>query len=455
MFGRIKSNLRFSILAVFSALLFLSFLSVGLAFNVMVRQYINVSAGNILDEARITSYNIIIQQTFPGMPVLRFVMGNRQEYFRSNLRSILIDSNYNMVSPPASVSSEIVVAGLAERNLNLENLENTRLQVDDSTFFISASGINFGSIPAYSVFYIDVTDLQNFVSSINTLLIFLALLIWLIAVTAISFLSSTLTKPLRILQNCALRIGRGDFTQNSHSFLNEEFEALNKSLNHAAKQLATYDNDQKIFFQNASHELRTPMMTIKSYAEGIKYGIMDKDKAAQIILDASSRLSEMIDDILYISKIDNLTMDAKESCDLRILVQERIGLQQPLAELKELEIKFMHDKTPVFVHCAVSYVNRAIDNLMANALRFAKKEITVECYSKANNAIIIVKDDGPGFEPDDLPRVFERFFMGKEGITGIGLAIVKSIADQHKGNVTAENDSPGAKLTVNIPLLQK
>ena len=122
-----------------------------------------------------------------------------------------------------------------------------------------------------------------------------------------------------------------------------------------------------------------------------------------------------------------------------------------MAERKGLTLDFKSDSEPIIISCVISYIERAVDNLISNAIRYAKSAITLECYAIGAKATIRVLDDGPGFEPDMLPHVFERFFKGKNGLTGIGLSIVKSVVEQHKGNATAENGEKGAVLTISLP----
>jgi signal transduction histidine kinase len=178
---------------------------------------------------------------------------------------------------------------------------------------------------------------------------------------------------------------------------------------------------------------------------------MPKEDASQTILEATDRLTEMVGDVLYISRIDAISKPAMESTDIHLLIEDRISRHKALADSKNLKIKFNHDSKPVIINCASSYMGRALDNLIANAIRFANEDITVDCFRVGSRVVIRVSDDGPGFEPEILPNAFERFIKGKNGQTGIGLAVVRSIAEQHKGTVDAENGTVGAKLTINMP----
>ena len=447
LFKSVQRNLQINILAAFSALLFLSFAIVGIAFNLAINQYIRSSALSMLNEARGMHYNILELSPQPFL----WVMGGRQgNFLRTHLNSFVIDADYRLLNPYASYSAYYIADMLETLDIPAADAHNMRLRSRDRTYFITSVTAP-GGFGRSIIFYVDVTDLQLFTRGINMLLLSLAGFIWVAAMIITGFLANSLAKPLFALRNFARRIGQGDFTLNPDAFINEEFEALNESLNQTAKQLAKYDTDQKTFFQNVSHELRTPLMTIKSYAEGIKYGLMEPEKATHTILEATERLTDMVDDILYISRIDSISMPAMERCDLRTLIRERIRLGRPLAELRGLSINFEPQNDPVTVNCAVLYIGRALDNLINNALRFAESTINVECRLADNFAQIIVTDDGPGFEAELLPHIFERFFKGKNGQTGIGLAVVRSIAEQHKGYAKAENCETGAKLTIGLP----
>ena len=446
-----SSTLKVSILATFSALLLLSFLLVGTAFNIVIRQYIRSNAVTALEEAKGNHYGMF-ELSRTGVPLLRIVIGgHRPEFFRTNLQFFIVDTDYQILSPGSTYSADNLAQVLYMRNVAPYDLYNLRINANGNTYYVTSA-----TVPGtnnFAVFYVDVTDFVQFTHSINMLLIYLAAFILIVAIAVTGFLAGTLARPIRILQEFAKQIGNGNFTPNPISFVNEEFEALNQSLNHTAKQLAKYDIDQKTFFQNVSHELRTPLMTIESYAEGIKYGIMDPNKAALTILDATERLSDMVDDAIYISRIDNITTPVMEVCDLRMLIQERMSVHQPIAELKGLSINinFLPPKSPIMANCSVSYIGRALDNMIGNAMRFAKNKVYIDCSLIGKRVLIIVKDDGGGFEPEILPHAFERFVKGKDGISGIGLAVVRSIAEQHKGYVKAENIKTGAKVTFDIP----
>jgi len=412
-FSRLRRNLRGSILSAFSVLLLMSFALIGGVFNLAVRQYIRYGA---LDE-----------------------LNERVHFF-------YVHDDFTLAA--YSAEAEQIAAVLRERLSPL--IRNRRVRTEDGVFYAtSVSATLYGQPGWHRVYYVDITEISRFSSRVNLLLFLLVGAIWALAMIVTTFLAGSLALPLRSLNRFARQIGSGDFTPNDEKFPNEEFEVLNQSLNYAARQLAKYDNDQKIFFQNVSHELRTPLMAIKSYAEGINHGVMDTKIASNVILDATNRLKSMVDDILYVSRIDNITTTSADKLDLCQVITKRIEMQE--SPTQKGIIRFAPAQ-PVVIQGIQSYIERAIDNLISNALRYAETRIDIHCHIQDNHAILQITDDGPGFAPDSLPHVFERFYRGKNGLTGIGLAIVKSIVDQHGGTTMAENQEKGARLTIKFPV---
>jgi len=295
---------------------------------------------------------------------------------------------------------------------------------------------------------------QNFFSIRANVFIGIVFLLFVITSIVTLFLSNSITRPIEKLGVLASKIGDGDFTPIDYAFMDEEFESLNTALNNSAKQLAVYDSEQKAFFQNVSHELRTPLMSIQCQAEGISFGLMEPKKASETILSEITRLSDLVTDILYISKIDNITTVYKTTkADLLEIMRSCKQRQQLVAEKKGIRISFDFNESSVEYECADELIIRAVDNLISNAIRYASAEIILSCKKSLNLITISVTDDGCGIEPECLPHVFERFYKGNNGNHGIGLAIVKSIVEQHQGNITVKNNTNGgAEFVITLPL---
>ena len=209
---------------------------------------------------------------------------------------------------------------------------------------------------------------------------------------------------------------------------------------------------QQTFFQNASHELKTPLMAIQGYAEGIQAGVMDTASAAEVILEESDRMTELVDELLDISKIDMGRQQlALSEMDVRELLYDSIRAVEPAAA-GGIAIVPDFPETPVMVSCDDTRLRRAVTNILSNGVRYARSELHLTCRTDKRNATIRIQDDGDGIADEDLPHIFDRFYMGKSGKSGIGLALTKEIIHLHKGTVRAYNGETGAVFEISIPV---
>ena len=210
---------------------------------------------------------------------------------------------------------------------------------------------------------------------------------------------------------------------------------------------------QQTFFQNASHELKTPLMAIQGYAEGIQAGVMDTGSAAEVILKESDRMTELVDELLDISKIDmgrqRLTLS---EMDIRELLYDSIRAVEPTAAAGGITIVPDFPETPVMVSCDDTRLRRAVTNILSNGVRYARSELRLTCRADKRHVTIRIQDDGDGIAEEDLPHIFDRFYMGKSGKSGIGLALTKEIIHLHKGTIRAYNGDGGAVFEITIPV---
>ena len=210
---------------------------------------------------------------------------------------------------------------------------------------------------------------------------------------------------------------------------------------------------QQTFFQNASHELKTPLMAIQGYAEGIQAGVMDTGSAAEVILAESDRMTELVDELLDISKIDMgrqpLTLS---EMDVRELLYDSMRAVEPIAAGGGITITPDFPETPVMVSCDDTRLRRAVTNILSNGVRYARSELRLTCRTEKRHVTIQIQDDGDGIAAEDLPHIFDRFYMGKNGKSGIGLALAKEIIHLHKGTIRAYNGDSGAVFEISIPV---
>ena len=210
---------------------------------------------------------------------------------------------------------------------------------------------------------------------------------------------------------------------------------------------------QQTFFQNASHELKTPLMAIQGYAEGIQAGVMDAGSAADVILEESDRMTELVEELLDISKIDmGRQRPTLSETDIRELLYDSIRAVEPTVVSSGITIVPDFPEEPVMVSCDDTRLRRAVTNILSNGVRYARSQLRLTCRADKRHVTIRIQDDGDGIAEEDLPHIFDRFYMGRSGKSGIGLALTKEIVHLHKGTIRAYNGETGAVFEISIPV---
>ena len=209
---------------------------------------------------------------------------------------------------------------------------------------------------------------------------------------------------------------------------------------------------QKWFFQNVSHELKTPMMAVQGCAEGIHTGVLDPVEASGVILEEAEQMSDLVEEMLALSRLESGQANAEfHSMDVREVLYDCLRSTEQLTEQRKLCITPCFDEKPVLVNCDEVQLRRAFTNIITNALRYAKEEIQIECKADRGKAIVRIHDDVEGTAPELLPHIFDRFFSTRRGGAGIGLSLAKESVSLHKGTISASNDG-GALFEISLPL---
>ena len=348
---------------------------------------------------------------------------------------------------------DAVAANLARYVCEYELPVDTQSKVitlDSSTFTIS---ILQDPIEADSrlMVYADVSSITVFSTRVNSILLIVIEIAILISILLSRHFAVSFAKPVQELSEFAAEIGGGSLTQRQIRFRDAEFQQLANSMNGMVQELNDAKQKQETFFQNVSHELRTPLTSIRGNAEGIVYGVIAPEKAGRIILSESDKLTGMVEDILYLSRMGKGRPEGEaEPIDLREVLSLCVSEQHMEAEKRNISFAFDFDEKPVLLSIRAQDAQRLFGNLISNAVRYANSEICLGCHMEADRAIVRVSDDGPGIAEADLPHIFERFFKGEGGKHGIGLAIALAVSGAYHGTLCARNED-GAVFEVVFP----
>jgi signal transduction histidine kinase len=277
-----------------------------------------------------------------------------------------------------------------------------------------------------------------------------------IAVALGLFFSTTLTDRIRLLDQTARAIARGNLNARVPAGGRDELGALAHTFNDMAAQLQAADRKQRELetlrrdlIAWVSHDLQTPLASIRAVVEALADGIVEDPRTVQRYLHTSQRdiraLSALIDDLFQMAQLDagGMTLN-KENGSLSDLISDTLeSFSEPATRQGiTLEGQVGAEVDPVFMD--TQRIGRVLNNLIGNALRHTPTTGRVQVKASAfeNGVLVEVFDNGEGIPPEDLPYVFERFYRGDKsrnaatGGAGLGLAIVKGIVEAHGGEIS-------------------
>lgn len=219
------------------------------------------------------------------------------------------------------------------------------------------------------------------------------------------------------------------------------------------------------FVANVSHELKTPITTIKTYAETLGSGLVDDEKTqiefAKTIEKEADRMTNLVKDLLDLSHIDfKKTKWEMEGIKVSELVRENVENLKIYQEDKEQTIKVLENADPV-IFGDKNKISQVMVNIISNAIKYTAKGgiIEIEISQDKNYGYIAIKDDGIGIPQQETERIFERFYRVDKGRaremggTGLGLAIARDIVREHKGDIFAKSSlGEGSTFTIKLPL---
>lgn len=231
---------------------------------------------------------------------------------------------------------------------------------------------------------------------------------------------------------------------------------------HDITDIKKLENMRSQFVANVSHELKTPLTSIKGFAETLRY-VEDADtreKFLNIINDEAERLSRLISDILTLSQIEQTRKIRDDLVDVESTVSQVVMLVKNAAEKKGIKLTVRGDKIEG-LHGDADLLKQMLINLVDNAVKYSGEgtEVVISTSMQDNSGVISVTDNGIGIPKEHLERLFERFYRvdaarsREQGGTGLGLAIVKHIVLRFKGSIEVDSEpGRGSTFTVKLPL---
>lgn len=381
-----------------------------------------------------------------------------------NADYLLLDTNKEIITSPEEdyfkpydkiinrMINEIdsLNGGTAEKYMNF-TLEGTEY----TSIIKPVSGKNSFGL-GWIIIFSRLDKVNQLQFGINIILFIILILSALVIAVFSSLASKKISAPFSSLNRHIGIIAERNFGIKINMPVDDELQEFVNNINTLSEKLESYDKAQKTFLQNASHEFRTPLMSIQSYAEGIKYDVVEVNTAADIIIDETRRMTHLVEDLLYLSRLDTIEESYRfEDMYFDDLIYNCIERMKGIAIKNGINIFVDRFDEKILLSADKEKLTRAFTNVISNCIRYASAYVNIRCQIIVDiNLEITIKDDGPGIDEKDLPNIFDRFYKGKKGNFGLGLAISKNVIERHNGKITAENTETGALFRIVLPIKQ-
>lgn len=243
---------------------------------------------------------------------------------------------------------------------------------------------------------------------------------------------------------------------------NDEIERVGESFNSLMERIVTLIDSQRVFLMDASHELKTPLTVIQAEIEMLqmKPDLAPEEKEnLQHLVSEVEYASKLAVDLIYLSRLDS-SVAAFVPVNMSQIVGEVVSHHAPVAKLKGVAVRLKTSGKNI-VNGEYELLKRSVSNVIENAIKYTGRGgsvlITARSDKAARQFVLTVTDNGPGISPDELPRVFDRFYRtksargGDEKGSGLGLSITKRIIEQHGGRISVESETEkGTTVTIEM-----
>jgi signal transduction histidine kinase len=273
-------------------------------------------------------------------------------------------------------------------------------------------------------------------------------------------------RPLGKITSAAVKLGEGDLSQRVAISGVKEFASLGDTFNHMAESLELAERNRRAMTADIAHELRTPLAVQRASLEALQDGVYPLTmENVERILEQNQLLSRIVDDLrtITLAEAGELVLD-REPTDLKALLENTIADFNPQVDQNDIKIETEFGDKNNLIKVDPLRIRQILHNLFQNALRYTPSggKIQLRISMDTTQAIIAMRDTGPGIPEDDIPLIFERFYRvdrsrSRElGGSGLGLAIARKLAQAHHGTLTVSNHPEGGSVfTLTIPFSDK
>lgn len=391
----------------------------------------------------------------------------KQKSEEGNFRILVFDTKSIVIND--SLATEIgKTLPIPEVNEALNKESTVRLLPDKKIIHASAYiGDETDNVAGAVLIISDIKEINAMLNEVTQRLILLGVLLGLIIIILVFFISQLIIDPLKNILKVVQKMSQGHLNERITISGHDEIAELSDAFNDMTDKLENVETTRQEFVSNVSHELKTPLSSMKVLGESL---LLQEDvpnemyrEFLQDIISEVDRMANIINELLELVKLDRTeqALNIKQT-KVNKMVEDILKRLYPLAEQKDIELLY-EDVRSVVIDADEMKVSLAISNLVENGIKYSEEggKVKVTVDADHQNAFITVQDNGIGISDEDQSKVFVRFYRvdktrdRETGGTGLGLSITHKTVLLHHGSIKLmSKENEGSTFVVRLPIHQ-
>lgn len=336
------------------------------------------------------------------------------------------------------------------QNQTSDSQRYTYVKNNDHLFYVIRK-YNFDDKSGFVFSYTRDLQAEKLYKQIARKIIFMTIIASFFSLIIVRKLASYLSKPIKSLKENVEKIGQKEWNTPISVDRKDEIGELSEAIESMRQQLVKNDEAQQWMLQNISHELKTPVMVIRSYAQSVGDGIFPKGDLSSTMLTIDSeaeRLEKRIKDLLYLTKLDYLLQHKR--------IEERINMKELIEEtvdrfrFKREELNWKLELENIIILGDYEQWKVVVENILENSIRYSRSKVRISVKTNNDSILFEIYNDGESIEESSLIELFKPFKKGKKGKFGLGLAIAKRIVESYDGHIWVTNENVGVSFKIEL-----
>ncbi len=376
---------------------------------------------------------------------------NGERILKSIIYPIAATENIDNILSDEKSSEELWNKVLNQyQNQTSDSQRYTYVKNNDNVFYVIRK-YSFDDKSGFVFSYTRDLQAEKLYKQIARKIILMTIIASFFSLIIVRKLASYLSKPIQSLKENVEKIGQKEWNTPISVDRKDEIGELSEAIESMRQQLVKNDEAQQWMLQNISHELKTPVMVIRSYAQSVGDGIFPKGdlSSTMFVIDSEAeRLEKRIKDLLYLTKLDYLLQHKRieELVNMKELIEETVDRFR----FRREELSWKLELENIIILGDYEQWKVVVENILENSIRYSRSKVRISVKTSGDSILLEIYNDGECIEESSLNELFKPFKKGKKGKFGLGLAIAKRIIESYDGHIWVTNENVGVSFKIEL-----